>query len=94
VEAVLGGTSAVAPLWAALVARCNQHLGQSLGDPHEALYTVGASAFRDITRGNNGSFKAGKGWDPCTGLGSPKGQALVTALGAMKTGSGASAGAA
>lgn len=90
-DEVIGGTSAVAPLWAALVARCNQQLGQSLGDPHEALYTIGAAAFRDITNGNNGSFKAGKGWDACTGLGSPKGQALLTALAAMKTGSGTSA---
>ncbi|HET6555312.1 MAG TPA: S53 family serine peptidase [Dyella sp.] len=81
---VIGGTSAVAPLWAALVARCNQHLGQNLGDPHEALYSISKSAFRDITSGNNGSFKAAKGWDACTGLGSPKGQTLLTALSSMK----------
>ena len=37
-EIVLGGTSAVAPLWAALVCRLVQALGDPLGPPHEALY--------------------------------------------------------
>ena len=75
----VGGTSAVAPLWAALVARLNQKLGHSLGAANAALY--GASkAFHDITEGNNGSYKADAGWDACTGLGSPDGEALLTAL--------------
>ena len=77
---VLGGTSAVAPLWAALIARFNQLLGAPLGDPHQALYKIGSTAFRDITTGTNGAYTAGPGWDPCTGLGSPNGQALLTAL--------------
>jgi len=81
---VIGGTSAVAPLWAALIARCNQKLGQPLGDPHAALYKIGERAFRDITEGNNGAYKATVGWDPCTGLGSPNGSALLTALAALK----------
>ncbi|MFC4528976.1 peptidase S53 [Dyella halodurans] len=81
---VIGGTSAVAPLWAALIARFNQQLGSSLGDPHEAFYSIGQSAFHDITSGNNGHFKAAKGWDACTGLGSPNGTALLAALAAMK----------
>ncbi len=80
---VIGGTSAVAPLWAALVARINQQLGHNLGDPHDALYGVAATSFNDITKGNDGKFKAGKGWDACTGRGSPKGQALLTALSSM-----------
>ncbi|RDI98653.1 peptidase S53 [Dyella solisilvae] len=84
-DQVIGGTSAVAPLWAALIARFNQVQGQSLGDPHAAFYTIGSSAFHDITSGNNGKFKAAKGWDPCTGLGTPKGQTLLAALQAMKT---------
>ena len=83
-DEVIGGTSAVAPLWAALIARFNQQLGRSLGDPHEALYSLGESAFNDITKGSNGLFKATKGWDACTGLGTPKGTALLTALAAMK----------
>jgi kumamolisin len=81
---VIGGTSAVAPLWAALIARCNQKLGAPVGDPHAAIYQIGERAFRDITQGNNGAYQAGPGWDACTGLGSPNGQALLAALGTMK----------
>ena len=91
-DQVIGGTSAVAPLWAALIARFNQQLGQPLGDPHEALYGIGTSAFNDITQGNNGKFKAAKGWDACTGLGTPKGQSLLDALAKLDTGSGGSPG--
>jgi kumamolisin len=82
---VIGGTSAVAPLWAALIARLNQKLGAPVGDLHAAIYQIGESAFRDITQGNNGAYQAGPGWDACTGLGSPNGQALLTALAALKT---------
>jgi kumamolisin len=82
---VIGGTSAVAPLWAALIARCNQKLGRPLGDVHAAFYQVGTAAFRDIIQGNNGAYRAGRGWDACTGFGSPNGQALLTALGALAT---------
>jgi kumamolisin len=80
---VIGGTSAVAPLWAALIARCNQHLARPLGDVHAALYQIGERAFRDITQGNNGAYRAAAGWDACTGLGSPNGTALLNALGAL-----------
>jgi len=79
-DEVVGGTSAVAPLWAALVARLNQQLGHSLGAANAALYGATNKVFRDITRGNNGSYAAGAGWDACTGLGSPDGQALLGAL--------------
>ena len=82
---VIGGTSAVAPLWAALIARCNQKLGAPLGDVHAAIYQIGEHAFRDITQGNNGAYQAAPGWDACTGLGSPNGQALLTALAALKS---------
>ncbi len=85
-DQVIGGTSAVAPLWAALVARLNQSLGSPLGDAHAAFYQIGVAAFRDITQGNNGEYKAGKGWDACTGLGSPNGEALLQALSALKSG--------
>lgn len=79
-RAVYGGTSAVAPLWAALVARFAQSLGAPLGLLQPKLYSA-SSGFRDITVGNNGGFSAGNGWDACTGLGSPDGTALLTALG-------------
>jgi kumamolisin len=81
---VIGGTSAVAPLWAALLARCNQKLGRSVGDLHAALYQLGTPVFRDITSGNNGAYPAGPGWDACTGLGSPNGAALVAGLAALQ----------
>jgi len=81
-SAVFGGTSAVAPLWAALVALMNQQLGKPLGFLNTRLYTAAEEkTFRDITSGNNGSYSADAGWDPCTGLGSPDGQALLQALG-------------
>jgi len=77
---VIGGTSAVAPLWAGLIVLINQQLGKSVGFLQPALYAIGESAFRDITTGNNGGYNAGPKWDPCTGLGSPNGTALLKAL--------------
>ena len=77
---VIGGTSAVAPLWAGLIALINQSLGTAVGFMHPALYRIGSGAFRDITSGNNGHYSAGANWDACTGLGSPNGTALVKAL--------------
>jgi kumamolisin len=74
-DTVIGGTSAVAPLWAALVARINQTSGQPAGYLNPRLYQNPA-VLRDITRGNNGDFDAAAGWDACTGLGSPNGAAL------------------
>jgi kumamolisin len=82
-RAVYGGTSAVAPLWAALVARLAQSLGSPLGLLQPKLYPLHAS-LHDITSGNNGSYKAKKGWDACTGLGTPNGTALLAALKAAK----------
>jgi kumamolisin len=78
---VIGGTSAVAPLWAGLVAVANQQLGKQVGFIQPAIYAAkAASAFRDITVGNNGAFSAGPGWDACTGLGSPVASALIPLL--------------
>jgi kumamolisin len=85
---VMGGTSAVAPLWAGLLALINQHLGRNVGYLNPLLYGNAsvAAAFHDITRGNNdlngdlGAYAAGSGWDACTGLGTPNGTALMRAL--------------
>jgi kumamolisin len=94
---VFGGTSAVAPLWAALVARLVQSLGRPLGLLQASVYaestTPGAAppGFRDVTSGNNGAFSAGPGWDACTGLGVPVGGDLLAAL-QSTGGSGGSAG--
>ena len=89
-----GGTSASAPLWAALIARINQGLdanaaGTRVGYWNPLLYlTVGTTgAFHDITKGNNdahgdmgGAYPAAAGWDACTGWGAPNGTALLAAL--------------
>ncbi len=76
-----GGTSAVAPLWAALVARWNQRLGRRLGFLNPKLYDLlGTDAFHPITEGDNGFYDAGTGWNACTGLGTPDGTRLVERL--------------
>ena len=87
VETVIGGTSAVAPLWAGLVARLNQAQVQAgrapLGFLNPRLYAMvkaGHTITHDITAGNNGAYNAAPGWDACTGLGSPDGEALLVAL--------------
>jgi kumamolisin len=82
---VVGGTSAVAPLWAALIARLAQASGKRFGLIQPLLYAdvspgVDAAGFQDITSGNNGAYSAGPGWDACSGLGSPDGTALLKIL--------------
>jgi len=84
-DMVIGGTSAVAPLWAALVARLAQATGRGLGLLQPAIYDSTAHGstppgFRDITQGNNGTYHASPGWDACTGLGVPDGTQLLNAL--------------
>jgi kumamolisin len=76
----IGGTSAVAPLWAGLIALANAVNKSDAGFVNSLLYAAAPSPFRDITSGNNGSFQAGQGWDACSGLGSPNGAAVITAL--------------
>jgi kumamolisin len=76
---VYGGTSAVAPLFAALMAKVNQQAGQRLGFIHPLLYKS-TSAVTDVTDGDNGAYKARAGWDACTGLGSPDGSKLAALL--------------
>ncbi|WP_020470275.1 S53 family peptidase [Zavarzinella formosa] len=82
-ESVIGGTSAVAPLWAGLIALMNQKLGHPVGFLNPLLYgsVVGTGSFHDITSGNNGKYTAKPGWDPCTGWGSPNGAKLLQVLG-------------
>ena len=80
-QTVIGGTSAVAPLWAGLLALINESLGTNVGYVNALLYSAKVEpTFHDITTGSNGDYSAGKGWDACTGLGSPNGAALLTAL--------------
>ena len=79
---VAGGTSAVAPLWAGLIARMSQYLGDAPDFLNPLLYgdPQAQRTFNDIISGNNGSYSAAAGWDPCTGWGSPNGDALLQIL--------------
>ena len=82
-EVVFGGTSAVAPLWAALIALINQQLKHPIGYLNPLLYNgqiAKSGALHDITSGNNGAYQARRGWDPCTGLGTPDGTKLLQVL--------------
>jgi kumamolisin len=80
-DMVIGGTSAVAPLYAGLVALLNQRLARPVGFLNSVLYGFGAgTATRDIIEGDNGAYRAGPGWDACTGLGRIDGAALLVAL--------------
>jgi kumamolisin len=89
-DTVIGGTSAVAPLWAGLLARINQRLAKlaepSAGFINPILYKMPGS-FHDIVQGNNDidgtlrKYSARRGWDACTGLGSPDGTKVMRGLG-------------
>ena len=84
-DTTIGGTSAVAPLWAGLLARINAIKGAPVGFVNAELYAQGA-ALNDITVGDNGDFLAAVGWDACTGLGSPNGVKVEAALTAAAVG--------
>ena len=80
---VIGGTSAVAPLWAGLAACVNSSVGKRLGNLTSLVYAQIAAVpgtFHDITSGSNGAYSAGAGWDACTGWGTPVGSAILSAL--------------
>lgn len=71
---VIGGTSAVAPLMAGLIALINQQQEKLAGFIHHDLYS-GKYKCRDITEGDNKTvqgnrgYAAAEGWDACTGWG-------------------------
>ncbi|CAB3771264.1 S53 family peptidase [Paraburkholderia solisilvae] len=77
---VAGGTSAVAPLWAALIARINSLKGEPVGFITPRLYRH-PDVCKDILHGNNGGFAGAKGWDACTGIGVPDGEKIAKHLG-------------
>jgi len=94
-EPGVGGTSCATPLWAGFTALVNQQAAASgkpaVGFLNPILYAIGqgagyASAFHDITTGNNTSssspdkFFAVPGYDLCTGWGTPAGSNLINAL--------------
>jgi kumamolisin len=79
--AVIGGTSATAPMWSALIARLNQAVQRPLGFANPTIYRLlHYGVLRDITQGTNGAYHAGPGWDACTGVGSPDGVNLLAAI--------------
>ncbi len=85
-DVAVGGTSAAAPLWAALVARLNQKLGRRLGFMNDKLYAMAAS-FHGVASGSNdveglGAYAAAAGWNPCAGLGSPDAAQILSRLAA------------
>jgi subtilase family serine protease len=89
-----GGTSAAAPTWAAIIALADQYAKRHVGFVNPAIYQIARSshyhqAFHDITVGNNTAefsnetitgYRAGPGWDPVTGWGSPNAEVLVPLL--------------
>jgi subtilase family serine protease len=89
-----GGTSAAAPLWAAVIALADQYAGRQLGFVNPAIYQIARSAYyhqalHDITAGTNTvkfgaqtitGYQAAPGWDPVTGWGSPNAQMLIPLL--------------
>jgi subtilase family serine protease len=89
-----GGTSASAPIWAALIALADQYAGRHLGLVNPAIYQIARGpqyhqAFHDVTKGNNTvqfpsktitGHQAAPGWDPVTGWGSPDAQVLIPLL--------------
>ena len=89
-----GGTSASAPIWAALIALADQYAGRHLGLVNPAIYQIARGpryhqAFHDVTAGNNTvqfppntitGYQAAPGWDPVTGWGSPDAQVLIPLL--------------
>ena len=79
VMSVIGGTSAVAPLFAALIARINENNKHPSGFIHPVIYK-GAAQFVPITIGDNGAYKAQAGWSAATGIGRPHGQKLQALL--------------
>lgn len=79
-QMVIGGTSAVAPMWGALTVILSGALGAPLGFWTDKLYTLPAGCFRDITVGNNGTYIARDGYDDCTGSGVPNAAKIFAAL--------------
>lgn len=86
-EGPSGGTSAVAPLMAALVALLNQAKGKNVGFLNPFLYAnASKGVVHAVTSGTNAitntvkGYEAGPGWNACTGLGTPDGAAILSLL--------------
>ena len=93
---IAGGTSLATPIWAGIVSRVDQYLGYAVGLVSPVLYqiynsTLYTSALTPITKGGNGYYNAGPGWNPVTGLGTPIVSGLLAAIKDIKQPYGAEA---
>jgi kumamolisin len=86
-ESASGGTSAVAPFMAGLIALLKQAKQKNVGFLNPFLYKNAANNIvNDITVGTNAitntiqGYSAGPGWDACTGLGTPDGTTILNSL--------------
>jgi kumamolisin len=87
-ELVGFGTSAAAPICASLLARVSASVGHAVAGMEGWLYTADAKACcrpvtkgdNDVTNGKVAFYRAGKGWNACTGLGALDGEEIVTTL--------------
>jgi len=79
---LIGGTSAVAPLWAGLLGSIN--FKNFANTTLYSLYQTNKTICHDIITGGEG-FPATGGWDPASGLGSPNGSVLISLLGNHNT---------
>lgn len=82
---IVGGTSAVSPLWSGIIACANQAANKKMGYVNPKIYSIlnlpsNQRPLRDITSGNNGAYSAKSGWDACTGLGTPNVTKLINYL--------------
>ena len=88
---IFGGTSAGSPQWSGLAALADQLGNHRIGQINKTLYAIGhnpvlyRAAFHDITSGDNvvagiGGYSTARGWDPVTGLGTPRADVLVPLL--------------
>ena len=88
-NAAVRGTSVATPIWAGIAAIADQYAGRPLGLLDPSLYAIASGTnysrdFHDVLSGNNG-YPAGPGWDPLTGLGSPRVATLVVDLAHPRT---------
>ena len=85
-EGPSGGTSAVAPLMAGLIVLLNQAKQKNVGFLNPFLYQNAGKVVQDVTVGTNAikstvkGYKAKRGWDACTGLGTPDGTKILNNL--------------
>jgi kumamolisin len=78
-DGVIGGTSAVSPFWAGMMSAFDGALPARPNGLLAALYSL-SGGMHDVIGGSNGAYTARAGWDEVTGLGTPNGMNLFTAL--------------